>query len=104
MVKNFDKILQLAQLTGDRLIVADQHDPEASLVVLPIADYEELLSRAGLTKASSLAKVDNNVTNREVGDISVKSNFVEKINRGKRSPWSIPASRQVQLEDETEDN
>jgi len=101
MIKNFDQILQLAQSTGDRLIVADPEEPEASVVVLPLADYQELLSRAGLTKGRGFAKVETNVANREVGDISVKSDFVEQIDT-RRSSWSIPASRKPRQKTETE--
>lgn len=104
MIKNIDQILRLAQLTGDRLIVADQQDPERSLAILPLADYEVLLAKAGLTKGQDFAKVDNNVANQEVGDVSVKPNFVEKIGGTKKSPWSIPASRQASQGDAADGN
>ena len=104
MIKNIDQILHLAQLTGDRLIVADQQDPERSLAILSLADYEALLAKAGLTKSQASAKVDNNVANQEVGDISVKPNFVEKIGGAKKSPWSIPASRQANQGETANDN
>lgn len=98
MINNFEKILRLARLTGDRLIIADQQDPADSLVVLSLDDYQKLLSEAGLTKGQSFAKVDNNVASSEAGDVAVKSNFVEKIGGNKKSPWSIPASRQAAQE------
>ena len=95
MINNFEQILRLARLTGDRLIIADQQDPADSLVVISLVDYEKLLAEAGLTKGQGFAKVDNNVASPEAGDVAVKSNFVEKIDSSKKSPWSIPASRQV---------
>jgi hypothetical protein len=102
MIKNLDQILQLAQSTGDRLIVADPEEPEASLAILPLADYQELLSRAGLTKARGFAKVETNVANHEVGDISVKSDFTEQLDT-RKSAWSIPASRQARPKVKTEE-
>jgi len=95
MIKNIDQILRLAQLTGDRLIIADQQNPDCSLAVLSLADYEELLARAGLTKGQGFANVDNDVASPEAGNVSVNSSFIQKLEQGKKSPWSIPASRQA---------
>jgi hypothetical protein len=102
MIKSIDQILHLAQLTGDRLIVVDQQDAENSLAILSLTDYEELLTQAGLTRGKGFAKVNNDVASQETGDISVKSNFVEKIDGSKRSPWSIPASRQAPQDNSTD--
>lgn len=101
MIKNIDQILRLAQLTGDRLIIADQQSPERSLAVLSLSDYEELLSLAGLTKEQGFAKVDNDVASQAAGNVAVNSGFVQKIGQGqgKKSPWSIPASRQAAQKD-----
>jgi len=55
------------------------------------------LSLAGLTKKQGFAKVDNNVASQEAGNVAVNSSFVQKLgqSQGKKSPWSIPASRQA---------
>ncbi|NCU44425.1 hypothetical protein EOM71_01970 [Candidatus Falkowbacteria bacterium] len=102
MIKNIDQILRLAQLTGDRLIIADQQNPDSSLAILSLADYEELLTQAGLTRGQSFAKVDNDVASSETGNVSVNSSFVQKLEQGKKSPWSIPASRQAAQKDLTD--
>ncbi|GEM_PF-678693 len=99
MINNFEQILRLAQLTGDRLIVADQENPASSLVILSLSDYEKLLNAAGLTKGQGFAKLSSNVASSEAGNVSVKSSFVEQIDDQPSSHWSIPASRKSAAKD-----
>jgi hypothetical protein len=99
MINNLEQILRLAQLTGDRLIVADQENPVSSLVILSLSDYEKLLDLAGLTKGQGFAKVSTNVASSDTGNISVKSSFVEQVDDRQKSHWSIPASRKSAAKD-----
>jgi PHD/YefM family antitoxin component YafN of YafNO toxin-antitoxin module len=94
------KILKLIKKTGDRVVIYNENEPEDSVVLMGLENYEELVS--GDTDNKKQLKIANppdltsdDITDRINCDISAWKNqengqYLAEESKS-RNPWAIPA-------------
>ncbi len=134
MDKQLQKLIDLSNKTGDRLVVFDQNNPNSAYVVMGINDYEKMaIGRSevrGLTEDELVDKInrdiaiwksdkfdeaisqeskgyfDDNESIREGDDWHSVEEITKKTENKnkKRDAWSIPSDRKEKAEEIIEED
>lgn len=97
MNERLEHFINLIAKTGDKLLVYDRYNPDASFVVVSLSEYERLTAKPdsvkGLTEDELIDKI-----NRDISLWKEEAREAPETPKGHNKAWTIPESRRREAE------